>query len=617
MKRNHLVFLLSLLSLNLFCQVHWTKYPDNPVMVPGAAGEWDDVHINSSEVIYKDSTYHMWYWSYGDYNFKIGHAISPDGLNWTKDTLHNPVLSPGQQGSWDGGAVNAPSVIYMDSIYHMWYTGYNSSIITRIGHATSTDGVNWTKDTNNPILEAGAAGSFESQMVGDGSVIHDGVKYHMIYAGANANRYKFGHATSPDGVIWTRDSLNPVLSANQDWEFNRIDFPEAVYDGTMFHLWYRGGKHYAGRIGYAASPDGSNWTKEPDNPVFGGFEGDWDDNSGTLAIIDSAQTKFKMWYGASTSGNTESSIGYAESDDFVYIPDTAFLFALIDEGVDTNEDSLISYVEAEAVTSLNYTFYHPRGEKGDITSLGGIQAFINLTTLQCDNHQLSNLDVSHNLALQELQCRENQLTSLDISDNPALRKVECSYNLLTSLDASNCTALESLICISNEISDLNVSNCLVLNELHISNNQLLQLDISSNKDLKYLYCSRNYSNNLSLGEICVWESFDPESLTEIHHDLGVCFETDCNGMCGSTEVEKFYQTEISIYPIPTNSLLNIETEQSDKYSIEITTLNGQLLYTVRMEGTSHQIDLSSFQKGVYFITIRSKDFVTTRKIIKL
>jgi hypothetical protein len=36
-----------------------------------------------------------------------------------------------------------------------------------------------------------------------------------------------------------------------------------------------------------------------------------------------------------------------------------------------------------------------------------------------------------------------------------------------------------------------------------------------------------------------------------------------------------------------------------------------------MEGTTQQLDLSSFQSGVYFITIRSKDFVTTRKIIKL
>ena len=31
----------------------------------------------------------------------------------------------------------------------------------------------------------------------------------------------------------------------------------------------------------------------------------------------------------------------------------------------------------------------------------------------------------------------------------------------------------------------------------------------------------------------------------------------------------------------------------------------------------HQLDLSTFQKGVYFISIRSKDIVTTRKVIKL
>ena len=36
-----------------------------------------------------------------------------------------------------------------------------------------------------------------------------------------------------------------------------------------------------------------------------------------------------------------------------------------------------------------------------------------------------------------------------------------------------------------------------------------------------------------------------------------------------------------------------------------------------MEGPTHQLDLSSFQKGVYFITIRSNDFVRTRKIIKI
>lgn len=59
----------------------------------------------------------------------------------------------------------------------------------------------------------------------------------------------------------------------------------------------------------------------------------------------------------------------------VSIPDTAFLAALIEEGVDTNKDSLISYEEAEAVTELNIS-----GESykmGNISDMTGIEAFVN------------------------------------------------------------------------------------------------------------------------------------------------------------------------------------------------------------------------------------------------
>ena len=74
--------------------------------------------------------------------------------------------------------------------------------------------------------------------------------------------------------------------------------------------------------------------------------------------------------------------------------------------------------------------------------------------------------------------------------------------------------------------------------------------------------------------------------------------------------------DIRIYPNPTNTFLTIVTGISDMYNIELKSLNGQQIFTGEMDGTTHQIDLSSFKKGVYFITIRSKDFVTTRKIIK-
>ena len=74
---------------------------------------------------------------------------------------------------------------------------------------------------------------------------------------------------------------------------------------------------------------------------------------------------------------------------------------------------------------------------------------------------------------------------------------------------------------------------------------------------------------------------------------------------------------LKIYPNPTNNLLSIETEYSDHYSIDIILLNGQEVFKGEMEGNFYQIDLSSFQKGVYFITLRSRNIVSTRKIIKL
>ena len=121
MKRISLLFLLSLLSLNLLCQVHWTKSADNPVMLAGTSGDWDKNQISPSTVIYQDSMYHMWYWGgdIGVHKFQIGYASSPDGIHWTKDTLHNPVLTQGSVGAWDDYVVSTPSVLFRDSTYHM------------------------------------------------------------------------------------------------------------------------------------------------------------------------------------------------------------------------------------------------------------------------------------------------------------------------------------------------------------------------------------------------------------------------------------------------------------------------------------------------------------------
>jgi hypothetical protein len=82
-------------------------------------------------------------------------------------------------------------------------------------------------------------------------------------------------------------------------------------------------------------------------------------------------------------------------------------------------------------------------------------------------------------------------------------------------------------------------------------------------------------------------------------------------------IENILAGQIRIFPTPTSKLITIQVGEPGEFSIEIISMNGQQIHNEEMEGTSHQIDLSSFENGVYFIIVRSEDFVTTEKIIKL
>jgi hypothetical protein len=82
-------------------------------------------------------------------------------------------------------------------------------------------------------------------------------------------------------------------------------------------------------------------------------------------------------------------------------------------------------------------------------------------------------------------------------------------------------------------------------------------------------------------------------------------------------IDQTPETKVYVYPNPMRNRLVIQSINSDQFHIEILSLKGQMIYSHNMKGSTCLIDLSSFQKGVYFITIRTKDFVTIKKIVKL
>ena len=107
----------------------------------------------------------------------------------------------------------------------------------------------------------------------------------------------------------------------------------------------------------------------------------------------------------------------------------------------------------------------------EISSLQGIEYFTALTVLDCEDNELTTLDVSKNTALKQLYCSENYLTSLDVSNNVALVYLDCYCNELTSLDVSKNTALESLDCLENKLTTLDVSKNTALKTLIIDDNE--------------------------------------------------------------------------------------------------------------------------------------------------
>ena len=139
----------------------------------------------------------------------------------------------------------------------------------------------------------------------------------------------------------------------------------------------------------------------------------------------------------------------------------SFLNALIQRGIDTDEDGNISLSEARAVRKLTIT-------NELVSDLTGIHSFSNLDSLICQHNLLTEFDVSKNTGLSYLKCNANPLTKLDVSGNAALTTLDCSYCNLTDLDVSMNPELLVLHCGGNQLTMLDVSANTVLHELYIN-----------------------------------------------------------------------------------------------------------------------------------------------------
>ena len=271
-------------------------------------------------------------------------------------------------------------------------------------------------------------------------------------------------------------------------------------------------------------------------------------------------------------------IGFGQN---VNIPDANFKAALVGNiAINTNGDNEIQVSEASVfngtinVYSLN------------IFSLSGIEAFVSLTVLFCQNNPFTNLDVSGCTALNSLSCQNSQLTSLDVSGCTALTDLLCAYNQLTSLDVSTCTALTYLVCSNNNLTSLNVKN---------GNNINMDLYAKTNPNLSCIEVDNVAWSNAN------W----PNTI-----DATASFSLNCSG-AGISDINE--SNTLMLYPNPAVSELNILGEGA--FSYEISDMSGKIFFQGEVN-ESDKIRIAELNAGVYNITHITENKIQTLRFIK-
>lgn len=218
---------------------------------PNPESGWED-DLNRPSVVRHGDGYHMWYTGQAQGRSRIGYATSHDGLAWTR-TQAAPVMEPRE--SWEGVALMCPHVLWDAGagLWRMWYSGGEQYEPDAIGYATSTDGVHWRRLTE-PVFTPDPAHAWEQHKVAACQVVEHGGWHLLFYVGfEDVHHARIGLARSRDGVSgWERHPANPILGPTPGaWDGDATYKPFAILHRNRWLLWYNGRRGHVEQIGLA------------------------------------------------------------------------------------------------------------------------------------------------------------------------------------------------------------------------------------------------------------------------------------------------------------------------------------------------------------------------------
>jgi hypothetical protein len=205
---------------------------------------------------------------------ELGHAVSTDLLHWTH---LSPVLHV-RPDKWDNGHIWAPHVVEQDGTYYMWYTGVTMVPFAwkwyqRIGVATSTDLMNWTR-YDEPVYGGNMvpwAYSDSSQFDGcqfrDPYVMPDPdnpgkwLMYYVTVPAAVRGQLLVGIARNSGGMTPWHDLGEPMWSTNAYHNWGWVESPNVFQHGPLWYLFVTTNSGHVLGFRTATSPtaDSTQW----------------------------------------------------------------------------------------------------------------------------------------------------------------------------------------------------------------------------------------------------------------------------------------------------------------------------------------------------------------------
>jgi len=229
----------------------------------------------------------------------IGIAESRDLVNWQRIGEILP-----EQPCEQNGIVNG-RIMLLDGKLHLFYNTYGNAQKDALCHATSTDGLHFSRNPTNPVWSP--TGEWNNGRAIDVDVVEWGGRLIMYYATRDpSGKIQMLHAIGADRKSgfgrgdWKPLGEGPVLKPELPWETKCIEAPSLIKRGDMLYLFYGGGyNNDPQQIGCATSKDGIHFTRLfIDRPLLpNGAAGEWNSSeSGHPGLFQDDDGQLYLFY---------------------------------------------------------------------------------------------------------------------------------------------------------------------------------------------------------------------------------------------------------------------------------------------------------------------------------